>query len=257
LPLLFWYTHWHASRALRLATPLCDVALTVDRASFPLRSSKARAIGHAIDTAMFCSAPPETHEGPVRLLAVGRTARWKGLGTLLDSFSIATDGRLDATLDIRGPSLTDEERRHRVELEHRIATDGRLRDRVRLLDPVARDELPALIAQADVVVSPNEPRSGATFDKAVYEAAACARPVVSTNQAFAPLLGGLPLPLLAPPRNPQALADVLVTVAAASAAARADTGSELRRRVVEEHSLGHWADAVISVVREVRSSRGG
>jgi glycosyltransferase involved in cell wall biosynthesis len=197
------------------------------------------------------------HSGPLRLLALGRTARWKGLATLLDALVLVLESGADVTLEIRGPSLTDDERDHRRELAARIAADVRLRSRVELFESVPRADIPALLASVDVVVSPNEPRTGATLDKAVYEAAACARPVVSTNQAFAPLLEGLPLPLLAPPGNPQALADVLVTVAAASVTARADTGSELRRRVVEEHSLGHWADAVISVVREVRSSRGG
>jgi hypothetical protein len=45
--------------------------------------------------------------------------------------------------------------------------------------------------------------------------------------------------------------------AAAGAARRAEVGEELRRRVIEQHSLDHWADEVIRVVREVRSPRGG
>jgi glycosyltransferase involved in cell wall biosynthesis len=257
VPLLLWYTHWHASRVLRLATALADTVLSVDASSFPLQSPKVRGIGHAIDVEAFAATLPSAHSGPLRLLALGRTARWKGLATLLDALVLVLESGADVTLEIRGPSLTDDERDHRRELATRIAADVRLRSRVELLESVPRADIPALLASVDVVVSPNEPRTGATLDKAVYEAAACARAVVSTNQAFAPLLEGLLLPLLAPPRNPQALADVLATVAAASAAARADTGCELRRRVVEEHSLGHWADAVISVVREVRSSRGG
>jgi glycosyltransferase involved in cell wall biosynthesis len=121
---------------------------------------------------------------------------------------------------------------------------------------VARDGVPALIAASDVVVSPNEPRSGSTLDKAVFEAAACARPVISTNEAFAPLLGGLPLPLLAPPRDAAGLAAAIVAVASADSALRAETGAVLRDRVVAQHSLDHWADAVLDVIREVRSPRG-
>jgi glycosyltransferase involved in cell wall biosynthesis len=108
-----------------------------------------------------------------------------------------------------------------------------------------------------LVVSPAEPRSGATLDKAVYEAAACSRPVVTTNAALAPFLDGLPLELLAPPRDPAGLAAVLRGAAQAAPELRAAVGAELRRRVVEQHSLEHWADAVISSLREVRSSRGG
>ena len=127
---------------------------------------------------------------------------------------------------------------------------------MQLLPPVPRDEVPQLLAASDVVVSPNEPRSGSTLDKAVFEAAACARPVLSTNESFAPLLGGLALPLLAPPRDAAALAAAIVGVAAADPAVRAQTGWALRERVVAGHSLDHWADAVVEVISEVRSPRG-
>ena len=257
IPLLLWYTHWHAGRALRVATPFCSAVLTVDRASFPLASAKVRPIGHAIDVERFSGPPLAAHEGSLKLLSIGRTARWKGLATLLDALSLAIDQGLDATLEMRGPSLTEDERAHRREIEAQIASDDRLRDRAWLAEAVGRSEIPATISGSDVIVSPNEPRSGATFDKAVYEAAACARPVVSTNQAFAPLLSGLPLELLAQPSNPHGLADVLMKIAAAPTEQLVDIGTELRRRVVEQHSLDHWADTVISIVREVRSPRGG
>jgi glycosyltransferase involved in cell wall biosynthesis len=126
-----------------------------------------------------------------------------------------------------------------------------------LRDSVARSEIPALLARADLIVSPNEPRSGATFDKVVFEAAACARPVISTNPAFAKLLNDAGLPLLAPPGDAAALASSIGAVARASFEDRVETGAELRRRVIRDHSLEHWADAVIAAVREVRSPRGG
>ena len=257
IPLLLWYTHWNASRTLRLATHLVHRVLSVDRASFPIATDKLRGIGHAIDVDLFVAAPPNARDSPLKLLAVGRTARWKGLSTLLDALALAREDGVDATLDIRGPSLTPDEVAHRHELEQQVAASADLSGAVRLFDAVPRSEMPQLLAAADVVVSPNEPRSGATFDKAVFEAAACARPVISTNVEFAPLLGGVPLPLLARPRDPRSLADAIVSVARADPSDRAATGAELRRRVVEHHSLGHWADAVISAVAEVRSRRGG
>jgi glycosyltransferase involved in cell wall biosynthesis len=250
IPLLLWYTHWHASRALVAATGIVDAALSVDTASYPVHSPKVHAIGHAIDVERFDAPPPVEHDGPLRLLALGRTARWKGLGTVLDALAL-TEG--DFELEIRGPSLTRDEVAHREELARRIEAGGLP---VTLAEAVPRDEVPALLARADVVISANEPRSGAALDKAVYEAAACARPVLSTNHALDQFLGDLPVPLLARPRDPQDLARVLTQIAHASPAERAETGADLRRRVVAGHSLGHWADAVISVVREVRSPRG-
>jgi glycosyltransferase involved in cell wall biosynthesis len=248
VPLLLWYTHWHASRALRVATRVVDAALSVDASSYPVPTPKVHALGHAIDVERFDAAPAAAHGGALRLLALGRTARWKGLGTLLDAIDVAST---DLQLEIRGPSLTPDEEAHRGELEARA--DG---ERVRVLPPVSRDEVPGLLARADVVVSPNEPRAGATLDKAVFEAAACRRPVVSTNAAFAPLLGGLALELVAPPRDPTALAARLDALAAAPHAERVAVGEALRRRVVDGHSLEHWAAAVCSLVMEVRSARG-
>jgi glycosyltransferase involved in cell wall biosynthesis len=254
LPLLLWYTHWNAGRALRIATRLADVVLSVDRASFPLATPKLRPIGHAIDTSLFTAGLPDFHDGPTRWLALGRTARWKGLETLLDATEIALAGDVDLEVEIRGPSLTDDEVAHRSELEERIRS-GPLRGRVRVLPAVPRSDVPALLGSVDAIVSPNQPRSGSTFDKAVFEAAACARPVVSTNAEFAPLLSDLPLPLLAPPHDAAALADVMRSVTIATVAERAATGEALRARVVEQHSLEHWAAAVSDVIREVRSSR--
>jgi glycosyltransferase involved in cell wall biosynthesis len=251
-----WYTHWNASRPLRIATRVASVVLSVDRSSFPIASPKVRGIGHAIDVDRFDAAPPVGHEGPLRLLAFGRTARWKGLATLLDAISLARAQGADVKLEIRGPSLTDDERAHRLELEARIASDPELRSHAELLPPVPRDELPLLLAASDVVVSPNEPLSGSTLDKAVFEAAACARPVVSTNESLTPFLGGLPLPLLAPPQDAAALAAAIVRVAEVDPAVRAETGAALRARVVAQHSLDHWADTVLRVISEVRSPRG-
>src|SRR6478736_5158170 len=100
IPLLLWYTHWNAGRTLRLATHLVQRVLSVDRASFPIATDKLRGIGHAIDVDLFAAAPPNVSDSPLKLLAVGRTARWKGLATLLDALALARENGIDATLDI-------------------------------------------------------------------------------------------------------------------------------------------------------------
>ena len=247
VPILLWYTHWHAGRSLRVATRLCTVALSVDRSSFPLDSPKVRGIGHAIDVDAF-SPRGDASPGPLRLLALGRTARWKGLATLLEGLARAD---VEATLEIRGGQLTDDERRHLDELR-RAAAAPRLAGRVTFAPPVARAEVPALLRSSDALVSPVEPERGGTLDKAVYEAAACGVPVLTSNPALADWLDGLPLELRFPPRDPAALARALEAFAAASPEARAETGRELRRRVVRDHSLAAWADTVVEIVESTR-----
>jgi glycosyltransferase involved in cell wall biosynthesis len=248
IPMLLWYTHWNPSRSLRLALPLVDVVMSVSRGSFPISTPKLQATGHAIDVAQFVPSGAVRDEGPLQLVALGRTARWKGYDTMLEALELAVRRGSEARLEIRGPQLTEDERAHRRELEEAVLASPELRDRVRIEPPLARDELPALLARADALVSATQPRGSETLDKVVYEAAACEVPVLASNAALKEFLGGLPLELSFPPRDAEALADRLVALAAAGPAVRAETGAELRRRVVAGHSVASWADAVTATV---------
>ena len=89
IPMLLWYTHWNPSRSLRLALPLVDVVMSVSRGSFPIETPKLQATGHAIDVEQFSPAAGQPREGPLRLLALGRTARWKGYDTMLEALALA------------------------------------------------------------------------------------------------------------------------------------------------------------------------
>jgi glycosyltransferase involved in cell wall biosynthesis len=250
IPVLLWYTHWHAGRQLRLATRLASAVLSVSEGSFPIRTPKLVPTGHAIDVDTFAPGEPRAG-GRLRLLALGRTARWKGYETMLDGLERAAAQGLDAELELRGPQLTDDERAHAAELRDRIAASPELRERVRIEPPLPRDKLPELLRGADALLSATQPRASETLDKVVYEAAATGVPVLASNTALADFLGGLPLELSFPARDGDALAERLLALAAASPEARRETGLELRRRVVEGHSVSSWADAVAEIVTGV------
>jgi glycosyltransferase involved in cell wall biosynthesis len=252
VPLLLWYTHWRSDWSLRLATRLCDAALTVDRRSFPLDSPKVRPIGHGIDLARFGGAGAGGN-GAVSFVALGRTQPWKGLETLLRGFELASLQGLDGRLEIRGPQLTDEERRHRVELERIVAASQVLGERVRIEDAVGRERIPELLEGADALVSAADPGGGAqALDKVVYEASAAAVPVIACNPALSEYLDDLPVELRFRPGDAADLAARLRAFAAADPADRMRTGEELRRRVAADHSVESWADAVADVVRGLR-----
>ena len=257
VPLLLWYTHWNASRELRLATSLADAVLSVHRDSFPLKTPKTHAIGHAIDLLRF--EPREAaleQEGPLRLLALGRTEPRKQLGTLLDAVELGAQSGLELRVEIRGPQITDRERWHRDELARRVAASSVLAERVTLKPGVSRDEVPALIRAADVVVSLTRGETaGGALDKVVYEAAACAVPVIAGNRNFEDLLGALPIPLLLPAPSARDLVDVLSTLRQLPAAARTELGRELRRRVELRHSADAWANSVLSVAEELAGGK--
>jgi glycosyltransferase involved in cell wall biosynthesis len=234
IPLVLWFTHWKASRLLRAAEQVSTAVTSVDVRSFPLPSSKVRGIGHGIDLAEFPCAPPRESEG-LRLLALGRYSPAKGLDVVLAALA-ASPG--DVALAVHGPSLSDEERAHRRELEELVRELG-LGSRVELGDPVPRAEIPALLAASDALV--NNMREGAP-DKVVYEAAASCRPVLASNPVFDTLLEpGWRFPR----HDPRTLADRIAALAATSAEERAAAGRRLRQRVEAEHSVQSWARGIL------------
>jgi len=249
VPLLLWYQHGIASRSLKLAVRLADVVLTADVRSFPVRSAKVRGIGHAIDIERFSPAAVHpTDDGHLRLLALGRFSWVKGYDTLLNGFGLAVERGLDAQLELRGPQLTEAERRHHAELEELVRRSPILKGRVELVDFVPRDLVPELLRNTDAVLSATHARDSETFDKVVVEAGACGVPVLTDNSALGTLLSDLPIELRFRSRDPESLADRLLAFAASGPERRAEAGVELRRRVVAGHSVESWADAVTKIV---------
>lgn len=240
VPVVLWYTHWHASPTLRLAARLVNAIVSVDRRSFPLDSPKVRAIGHGIDVAEFECVSRDLHDG-LTALALGRYSEAKGLGVVLRALRLALDRGLDVRLEAHGPALNDAERAQRAELA-RLAAELELGDRAVLGDAVPRRELPALFARSDVLV--NNMRAGAP-DKVVYEAAASCLPVLASNPVFDSLL---PADARFEREDPASLADAVARLAELDAAARADRGRALREQVEREHSVEHWAERLIDVV---------
>ena len=240
VPVLLWYTHWHASPTLRVAARVSSRIVTVDRASFPLDVGHVHPIGHGIDLSQFSCAERPAAGGTLRLLALGRYSPAKGLDTVLRALRRAVDGGLDVRLLAHGPTLSRLEADHLAVLE-RLVDELRLLDRVQLAGPVRREEVGSLLAAHDALV--NNMRAGAP-DKVVYEAAASCAPVLASNPVFA---GFLPDELRFDREHPEELAAALAGFAALSARERAAIGSTLRERVARGHSVGHWAEAVLSV----------
>jgi glycosyltransferase involved in cell wall biosynthesis len=231
---LLWFTHWRRSRLLQAAERASNVVLTVERRTFPLDSTKVRAIGHGIDLAGFACVERPVRD-PLALLALGRTSPAKGLETVIRGTALASGVRLV----VRGPSVTEEERAHRAELEQLVSELG-IAERVEIAEPVPRHDVPALLAGADALV--NNMRAGAT-DKVVYEAAATCLPVLASNPAFDTLL---PAELRFEREQPETLAAAIHRL---SKADRTAVGLALREKVERAHSVDGWADAVVEAAR--------
>jgi glycosyltransferase involved in cell wall biosynthesis len=225
IPILLWFTHWKRSRTLVLAERLSTVVLTVDRRSFPLDSRKVVPIGHGVDLARFSCMRREPAVG-LRVVALGRTSPAKGYETIVRAAALA-----GVDLELRGPSLTDEERVERARL---VALGARVEE------PVPYDAVPALLFGKDVLV--NNMREGA-LDKVVYEAAATCMPVLASNSGFEDVL---PAELRFRREDADDLAEKLVRLRDVD---RNAIGIALRAAVEERHSVEHWADEVLRATR--------
>jgi glycosyltransferase involved in cell wall biosynthesis len=228
VPILLWFTHWKRSRTLVVAERLSAAVLSVDRRSFPLDSGKVVPIGHGIDTAAF-ACTERTPNGPLRVVALGRTSPAKGYETIARAAELA-----GVELEIRGSSGTDEERAER----DRLVALG-----AKVLTPVPYSDVPALLAAKDVLV--DNMREGA-LDKVVYEAAATCLPVLASNSGFDDVL---PPELLFARHDPEDLADKLRRLADLD---RNALGRELRARVEAGHSVERWADRLLEVAVDPR-----
>ena len=102
------------------------------------------------------------------------------------------------------------------------------------------------LQRAQVVVNVSATGS---LDKAVLEAMACAVPVVTSNEAFVPLLAPWREQLLAPPDDAEALARRIQDLLSLDQEERAALGMALRALVQREHSMQRLVANLLAVLR--------
>jgi D-inositol-3-phosphate glycosyltransferase len=185
-----------------------------------------------------------------RLVSIGRLVRRKGVDEMIEALRHVPDAELlvaggsPAGLD-RDP---DAMRLRRCAARHGVA------DRVRLLGPVSRPNVPALLRSADAVVCVPwyEP-----FGMVPLEAMACGRPVVATA------VGGLVdtvvdgvTGVLVPPRRSHLLATALRRLLASRTTAMA-FGIAGRDRVQARYGWDRVATATAQVYSEAVAARRG
>ena len=227
---LLWFTQWRPSLLLRIAERASTDVVTVSSSSFPLPSRKVHPIGHGIAVDDFPCVDRSRHEPPLRVVALGRTSQSKGFGAIVEGVRLARERGVSVELEIRGPSLTAAERVHRAELGI-------------VADPVPREEIPALLGRADVLVSNTKAGSA---DKIVFEASASCLPVIASTPSLHDFLDE---ELRFGPDSPEELAGRLEWLAGLAPSERAAIGRRLRARVEQAHSTKTWADGIVAVAQ--------
>jgi glycosyltransferase involved in cell wall biosynthesis len=136
-------------------------------------------IPNGMDPVLFTPTPLLDARATARLLYVGTLADWQGLPLLLSALALVRQHR-SVELSIVGSGRARQRRRLERHTQ-RLALEGA----VSLLEPIEQEQVPALIAAADVCVAPlsyNERNvTQGCCPLKIIEYMACGRPVVAAN----------------------------------------------------------------------------
>lgn len=245
-----WYTHGAVDERLRKAERHVAKIFTASEESLRLETPKRVVTGHGIDTRRFAPGGVEPVR-PIRLLTVGRLTPAKDQLTLLAALGILVSRGFDVHLDIVGDVLASGDEQYRRRVEEQIEV-GALRERVVLHGAVPYKDIAPYYQRCTLLVSAS--RTG-SIDKVVLEAMACARPVLTCNDAFPRLfrtLGADAARLVFEPQSATSLVERIETLLRLRQPERAALGERLRELVVREHEV----DALMArLVREMEPGR--
>jgi glycosyltransferase involved in cell wall biosynthesis len=196
--------------------------------------------GAGVDPAAFTVAP-EPNSGPIVVGVVARLVRSKGADLAVATIRQLRARGLDIVLRIAGePDADNPEQVEPSEIEAWRATPcveltGRIGD------------INAFWARAHIACLPS--RGGEGLPRALLEAAACGRPIVTTDVPGCTdfVLRG-ETGLVAPSERADMLAEALATLAQ-DAALRARMGAAARARVVASYTEAHAADCAAEAWR--------
>ncbi|MGI9157619.1 MAG: glycosyltransferase [Marmoricola sp.] len=205
-----------------------------------LRAGRATVIPCGVDVEQFRPRPSAARRR-AHLLTIGRLVSRKGIDDVITALAQLPD--VDLTV-AGGPCASALEADPEAFRLMRLATDLGVRDRVRFVGAVDRDDVPALMSSADAVVSVPwyEP-----FGIVPIEAMACGVPVVGSavGGLLDTVLSGTTGELV-PPRRPDLLAHALRALLG-DPQRRAAYGRAGRRRAVQSYQ---W-DKVVQVTEVV------
>lgn len=141
-------------------------------------AEKIHVIPNGVDLACFAPAESISTGDTLQVLYLGTLAPWQGVEVLLDALKLLEDGPLHLRI------VGQDSSKWRRPLEKRISKLA-LTERVDILPPVPHEEVPALIAQADICAAPLAPTERNTVQGChpikLLEYMACGKPIVASD----------------------------------------------------------------------------
>jgi glycosyltransferase involved in cell wall biosynthesis len=245
IPITLWYTHKAVTLRLRLAEKLVQHIVTASPESFRLPSRKVRVVGHGIDTG--CFVPAQSSPAKFTVLSVSRLRPAKSLETMIAAAALLHHEGFDFRLRIVGEAYA-EDRSYAESLKAQVERLG-LNSVVEFAGAVPHHAIVSEYQHASLMLNLSQTGS---VDKALLEAMACAMPVLTSNEAFQPILSPWPDLLLPPEADAAQVAERIQRLAALPDQERRSLGQQLRQLVQRDHSLEGLAGKLAALFSQDR-----
>ncbi|MFH0851337.1 MAG: glycosyltransferase [Candidatus Peregrinibacteria bacterium] len=223
-----WYEIRRGSWRLSLALLLVRKVFSATAQGLPQQHPKQVVTGHGIDVQAFSPAPSLREAGLI--VSVGRITRSKRYDVILRAFVLLPK---TSRLVIAGGIITqaDEGEWESVQaLLMQLGIAGRVE--VRWMDP---SEMPGFLQRAELMLH----ACVGGLDKAVLETMSCGCPVISSSEAAQEILPEVCR------ATPESMGEVAQKILALSPSEIAALSDDLRRRVVEGHSLPRLIERLV------------
>jgi len=227
-----WYVHKYVNLKLRVAEKLADKIFTASKESFRLPPNKVEIVGHGIDIEKF-KIQFAGLRTKLTIITAGRISPVKNLETLIDSFGILQNSKIDFEAKIAGGPATKSDSVYFEKLRSMVRQKN-LQNRVSFSGPIPYSQIQDFYAEGDIFVNLSETGS---LDKAVLEAMASGITVITSNEAFKDIL---PAQYFLENKSPEGLAERVQELAGEQR-----PNEELRDIVVKNHSLPRLIKRII------------
>ena len=250
IPVVQWYAHGRADLKLRLAHLIADKIVTSSKEGFRIKSNKVIITGQGIDTDMFKPAALREKDNSKHVvLSIGRISPVKDYETLIKAADILVNKMGIDNLEFiiaGGVPMPSQQAYYEkiVELVYKLA----LTDKCEFMGAIAHTEVVKYYQACNIFV--NTSRTG-SMDKAVLEAMACGKPVLTSNEAFKEILADYAELLLFLPGDPVALAEKIIHILGMNENRRKELGQNMREIVSKEHSIQNLTEKLVEIFESV------
>ena len=238
--IFLWYAHKIITWQHRVAEKFADGIFASTLQGFRLKTHKLHIVGQGIDVSLF---RPTTNYKPqttnLKILSVGRIAKIKNYGVLIDAAEILNKKGVDFTLTIAGAPVFPEDVEYEREIRRVVKNKG-LDERFKFVGKISNKDLPEYYQSHQIYI--NLSRTG-SLDKTIVEAMASGCTVISSNDSAREFL---PPELIIPDDDPVKLAEKIIEVK------DKDYSPGLREYVIKNHSLENLIDKISGYINKIR-----